>query len=59
MTPLVSSACTQIYLHGCTKFMFAVLGGVEKIRVRDQIGKIFQGFTHIFGVFGPFFNGIW
>ena len=45
MTPLVSSACTQIYLHGCTKFMFAVLGGVcvwKKLGSETKLGKYFR-----------------
>ena len=34
-------------------------GGREKIRARAQIREIIQGFTPIFRVFGPFFDGIW
>ena len=46
--------------HGCTKFTFAIAGGGgEIIRVRGQIGEIIRGFTPIFRVFGPFFDGIW
>ena len=35
------------------------LGGREIISVQAQIGEIIQGFTPIFMVFGPFFDGIW